>query len=250
MTTDDTHDAGPALMATQLLQIHAATLFLSDAAGRLRFNADPGYPEHDLDPAPRFWLGRTDQGVIWRLRADLPADLAATLEHIAQTIPPHTDPQLLPPQATAIRAALQAHAPIADEAAGPSYWMPSAPPVPATTVVITPDTAHLLTQHFPWKQSQRALHAAGPLVATVVGQHAVAICSCARLTAVAAEAGVETTAAAQGHGYGTAAVAGWAAALRARGILPMYSTSWDNHASQGIARRLGMIAYADTWWVS
>ena len=29
----------------------------------------------------------------------------------------------------------------------------------------------------------------------------------------------------------------------------MYSTSWENHAAQGIARRLGMISYADTWSV-
>ena len=41
--------------------------------------------------------------------------------------------------------------------------------------------------------------------------------------------------------------AGWAAAVRQQGILPLYSTSWDNLASQGIARSLGMIAYADTW---
>jgi len=235
--------------AEELIQIHADTLFLNDATGRLRFNADPGYPEEELEPAPRFWLGRTQWDAIWRLRADLPADLAHTLEAIARTIPPAVDPTILSAQVNVIRATLQAHAPITEEWAGPAFWIPAVRPAPANTVLITPDTADLLATHFPWKQTPRALHAAGPLVATVVEGCAVAICSCARLTAVAAEAGVETTESARGHGYGQAAVAGWSAALRGQGILPMYSTSWDNHASQGIARRLGMIMYADTWSV-
>ncbi|XSG77257.1 GNAT family N-acetyltransferase [Herpetosiphon llansteffanensis] len=233
----------------QLLQIHADTLFISDAAGRLRFNADPGYPEHELESAPRFWLGRTDQGVLWRLRADLPADLHASLEAIAQTIPLRADPMVLPPQIAAIQAVLAVHAPIYELATGPCYWMPQSLPVPAITLVITPANADALAAHFPWKQSQRALHAAGPLVATIVDQQAVAVCYCARLNAVAAEAGVETTESARGHGYAQAAVAGWAAAIRGLGILPMYSTSWDNYASQGIARRLGMHEYADTCWI-
>jgi len=231
----------------ELIQIHADTLFLSDATGRLRFNADPGYPEAELEPAPRFWLGRTQRGATWRLRVDLPADLALTLDGIAQTIAPASDPRILPAQANAIREALQTHAPITGEWAGPAYWVPDPPSVPPAAVVITPDTADLLAPHFPWKQTPRALRAAGPLVATIVGGRAVAICYCARLTAVAAEAGVATTESARGHGYGQAAVAGWAIALQRQGILPMYSTSWDNHASQGIARRLAMIPYADTW---
>ncbi|KPL90172.1 GNAT family N-acetyltransferase [Herpetosiphon geysericola] len=235
--------------AQQLLQIHADTLFISDAAGRLRFNADPGYPEHELEPAPRFWLGRTDDHVLWRLRADLPADLSESLEAIAQTIPPRTDPMLLPPPIAAIRDLLAVHAPMSEHASGPCYWMPELLPVPAIVLLITPANAEVLAAHFPWKQSQRALHDAGPLVATIVDQQAVAVCYCARLNAIAAEAGVETTESARGHGYAQAAVAGWAAAIHALGILPMYSTSWDNYASQAIARRLGMREYADSCWI-
>lgn len=235
--------------AQQLLQIHADTLFISDATGRLRFNADPGYPEHELEPAPRFWLGRTADHVLWRLRADLPADLSESLEAIAQTIPPRTDPMLLPPQIAAIRDLLAVHTPMREHAAGPCYWMPEPLPVPAIALLITPANAEVLAEHFPWKQSQRALHAAGPLVATIVDQQAVAVCYCARLNAIAAEAGVETTESARGHGYAQVAVAGWAAAIHALGILPMYSTSWDNYASQAIARRLGMREYADSCWI-
>jgi RimJ/RimL family protein N-acetyltransferase len=73
------------------------------------------------------------------------------------------------------------------------------------------------------------------------------VCFCARITALAAEAGVETVEAFRGQGYASIAVAGWADAVRRRGLIPLYSTSWENVASQGVARKLGMIHYGDDW---
>jgi RimJ/RimL family protein N-acetyltransferase len=90
----------------------------------------------------------------------------------------------------------------------------------------------------------------GPLVATVVQDTAVSICFCARLNPQAAEAGVETTEAARGYGYASAAVAGWAAAMRQHGVIPLYSTSWANVASQGVARKLGMVCYGEDWSIT
>ncbi len=46
-----------------------------------------------------------------------------------------------------------------------------------------------------------------------------------------------------------AAVAAWAAHVRAAGLLPLYSTSWDNHASQGLARSLGFDLYGEDFSV-
>ena len=66
-------------------------------------------------------------------------------------------------------------------------------------------------------------------------------------SAQAAEAGVETTESARGQGHASAAVAAWAAAVLGEGRLPLYSTAWENRASQGVARRLGMVLYGDDW---
>jgi predicted GNAT family acetyltransferase len=56
---------------------------------------------------------------------------------------------------------------------------------------------------------------------------------------------VETLAAWRQRGYGAATVAAWAAAVRRQGRLPLYSTSWDNLASQGLARNLGFVPYGE-----
>ena len=71
----------------------------------------------------------------------------------------------------------------------------------------------------------------------------MAVCCSSRVTGRAAEAGVNTLEGYRGRGYAPAAVAAWAAAVRASGRLPLYSTSWDNVASQGVARKLGLVLY-------
>jgi RimJ/RimL family protein N-acetyltransferase len=232
----------------QLITLQADTLFLSDPDGRLRYVREPGYAEPDLEPAPRLFLGRTRLGHIWRFRHDLPNSLVGELTELCQAAPRVVSLAAPPPTIAAIRDALEAHTAITHEERGPAFWISNLVPASSMhTSLVREANAHLLNEHFPWKRTSLSGVATGLLAATIVGGSAVSICYCARLTNRAAEAGVETIAAARGRGYASAAVAVWAAAVLQRGLLPLYSTSWENGASRGVARKLGMYGYAEDW---
>jgi predicted GNAT family acetyltransferase len=64
-----------------------------------------------------------------------------------------------------------------------------------------------------------------------------------RVTPTAHEAGVETPKQFRGRGYGGQVVAAWASAVRSLGCIPLYSTSWQNVASQAVAHKLGLVQY-------
>jgi RimJ/RimL family protein N-acetyltransferase len=238
----------------QLLELQIAALFITDSQGRLRYNQEPGYQEAELDLAPRVFMGRTQAGNIWRFRFDLPQSLVQELVELCRAEPPLDLEQLgEPPQTSArIRAMLQTHAPITQEWHGPAYFISEKSNSISSSsskriVQIREENASVLQANFSWKLKRASGNQSGPCVAAVEEGQAVSICYCARLTREAAEAGVETVAAARRRGYGSGVVAEWAAAVRQAGLVPLYSTSWDNLASRGVAHKLGMEFYAEDW---
>jgi len=236
--------------ALQLIDIQVSTLFVCDADGRLWYIREPGYEESELDPAPRFFMGRTLKGNIWRFRHDLPVALLCELEQLCRIESIAVNLADQSHNATAIRAALNAHAPITIEERGPAYLIPEVISATVNVVLISEANAHFLETNFSWTLTSRSGFRIGPLTAAVVQGSAVSICHCARLTPWAAEAGVETAEAFRGQGYASAVVAGWASAVRQRGLVPLYSTSWENVASQGVARKLGMVLYGEDWSIT
>jgi len=44
--------------------------------------------------------------------------------------------------------------------------------------------------------------------------------------------------------------AGWARLVAASGAAPLYSTSWENTASQSVARKLGLVQFASDFHVT
>jgi RimJ/RimL family protein N-acetyltransferase len=89
-----------------------------------------------------------------------------------------------------------------------------------------------------------------PCVALVDEGRIASVCRSVRLTPEAHEAGLETLEAFRGRGYAAEVVAGWAAAVRGIGVLPLYSTSWENLASQRVARKAGLIFYGVNFTIS
>jgi hypothetical protein len=235
-------ETGPAIGPSDLdyMALQVGVLYRLDGAGRLRCINEAHEP-----PAPRFFIGRTQHGNLWRFRHDLPGELCQELERLCAAEPVTTDFTDPPVHATAIKGALANYAPVINEYRGPAYWIPASYLVPSHVVLITDANQYLLLPGFP--EMAPTTGANGPVVAAVVDGTAVAVCHTARITAAAAEAGVKTLLDSRGQGHATAAVAEWAAAIRQSGRLPLYSTWWENHASQGVALKLGMVFYGEDW---
>jgi RimJ/RimL family protein N-acetyltransferase len=102
------------------------------------------------------------------------------------------------------------------------------------------------TETFPWLAAE--FEAVAPVAMAFEGGRPAAICRSPRgQTERAAEAGVETLPEFRVRGLATAAVASWARAVHGAGKLALYSTTWENRASQGVARRLGGRLYGENW---
>lgn len=232
----------------QLSEIHLNTLYIFDDDRRLRYVREPGEPY-----APgRFAMVRTPTANTWRFRHDLPAIVTEELDTLCRAELVTTELEQEPAIAPKIRATLAAYAPVTDEYRGPAYWIPATDALQtAEAVLIDRSNAAVLEPYFPWRaQLLRSVRDPGPIAAVVVAGRAIAVCSCARLSSLAAEAGVDTHASSRRQGFAAAAVMCWATAVRGRGLLPMYSTAWGNSASQGVARRLKMVQYGEDWSIT
>lgn len=233
------------MTVSQLLERRISVLFGTDADGYLTTIAEPGYEEHERDPAPRFYLGRTSAGNAWSVRRDVPSSVALALFDLCRSEPVTSDFTAEPARASAVRAVLASHAPVTEETRGLAFWIPEDPPLLGEAVLVNDANAHLLDAHFPRRRTSRAGFRFGPVAAALEGGVAVSLCYCARFTGDAAEAGVETVEAARGRGHASAAVALWTRAVRASGRWPLYSTSVTNVASQGVARKVGAVVYGE-----
>jgi RimJ/RimL family protein N-acetyltransferase len=230
--------------ALALLELQLRTGFTFDAAGRMVAVNEYGFPA-----APRFFLGRTAEGNVLALRHDLPQDLAAELQSLAAREP--TPGTLREPARCedAVLAALARHAPITKPYRGPEYAiLGDIPAAGEAAMLITPTNATLLHPGFATLVPELAERQ--PCLGTVVDGRAVSVCFSSRNGPRAAAAGVETIAEYRGHGYATAATIEWARAVRAEGRQPLYGTTWDNVASQAIARHLNATMFSESWHIS
>jgi GNAT acetyltransferase-like protein len=230
----------------ELMSIHIRALFTHDPESRLLFVNEPGIA---IAPAPRLFLGRTRTANIWRFRADLPESLSQELNLLCADEPPvSTEFKEMPSQAERYIRLLEKHAPIKSVSNGPAYYFseqinPSRQPVDVTeehAMSLRPGFEELTAELAEWQ----------PFVALIVNGHAVSVCRSVRITPEAHEAGVETLQDFRGRGYAVDVAAGWASRVRARGAIPLYSTSWENAASQAVARKLHLACYGADFSIS
>lgn len=227
--------------APELMALHIEALFTADAAGRLQFVNEPWASQGHRTPAPRFFLGRTAAGHSWRFRSDLPLRLIEQLTDLCRDEPVTAVLDELPKHLDIYRHLLAADAPIQRTWAGPAYRLPRNIRPARPVVRITAANGEVLGADF--ADFREELATAQPFFGLVQAGQVVSICRSVRIASRGHEAGVETLAAFRGQGYAAAVVAGWAAAVSALGCLPLYSTAWENTASQGVAGKLGALHY-------
>jgi RimJ/RimL family protein N-acetyltransferase len=226
------------------MAIHVQALFTHDAHSRLLFVNEPG----GGDPAPRLFLGRTRAGNLWRFRADLPEILIEELEALCVDEPVGKEFRSPPRHFAAYVRLLETHAPVHKLWMGPAYqftayFEPSRP-----LLVITETNAERLLGGF--EELVAELPAWQPFLALVEESRAVSVCRSVRITPDAHEAGVETLPDFRGKGYATDVVAGWARVVQSLGAMPLYSTSWENTASQAVAKKLHLVPYGADFQVT
>jgi RimJ/RimL family protein N-acetyltransferase len=176
---------------------------------------------------------------VWRIRADVPDEVARRLIRLATDEPPLRDAADRPLHEADYVDVLWGDSRAAKTDSGPVYWFGAEVLPPAQPVTIDETNADLLRgglddwlPDVPHRQ---------PMVAAIEDGRAVSVCASVRITARSHEAGVETLPAYRRRGHAASTVAGWAHQVSRRGIDKIfYSTSWTNLASQGVADRLGL----------
>jgi hypothetical protein len=221
------------------------TLFVRDGEGRILSTREPG-----AKPGPLFSLVRGPTSCSWAVRADVADDIARELERLASQEAPTADLRAEPVHADRYLSLLrERHAPATlTRSGGPAFAFPPVVSAPAGIVLV--EDEELLQRHIRGWVSGEIAAGRAPLMAVIDDGFPVSICFCARSSEVAAEAGLETAEAFRGRGLGPGVTAAWALAIRRSGRTPLYSTSWTNHASLAVARKLGLILYASNWGVS
>ncbi len=230
-----------------LMRLHAETAFTYDARARMLCTNEPC--EQARYPAPHLFLGRTKAGHVLRFGATVPDALAQQLEQLIKRQFPVDDLRAPLAALTAVREELARHAPITMEATGPAYRFPASIARLGEEVVrLTEANRGLVRETYPWLYAELAdWH---PCFVVVRDGAAVSVCFSSRLGVEAAAAGVETLPAFRSRGFATAVTLSWGTAVREEGRIPFYGTAWENLASQGVARRAGLLLFGvETTWV-
>ena len=229
--------------------LHLNVLYETDDRGRL-LRVRSGSVS-----TPLAHLFRTATGNHWLINAGLPEDTAARLDTAFADEPvlmpedwEHAAPRCLEVVRNLLVPFRQpAHT--APEYRGPAYTLPDDLPMLDGAEVYAPDgEVSRVATDLAWIATAPDVERPIVVVRDEDGQ-VVSVCHAARATSEGAEAGLDTTPGSRRRGHALAVTSRWAAEVRAAGRVPMYSTSWENDASRGVARRLGLVLYGEDWHI-
>jgi ribosomal protein S18 acetylase RimI-like enzyme len=194
------------------------------------------------------FFGRTRAGNLWRFRADLPENLCEELATLCGDEPVVEELGEPPRYAETYVRLLEQHAPVREIGAGPAYQFTENAGQSKSVLLVTEENADVLQGGF--EDFVAELPDWQPFVALARNNRAASVCRSARITPEAHEAGVETSPDFRGKGFAQIVTAEWARLVRAAGAMPLYSTGWENVASQTVARKLNLRCYGADFHVS
>jgi hypothetical protein len=219
-------------------EVELQTGFVLDGRGRIVSTREP-----QATHGPLFTIIRSSMENAWAIRDDVPEELAQQIGALARREPPACDLRAAPVYATEYLSLTGGQPGFA----GPAFTFPEILPVVADVVPV--DDERWLQRNFRGWQLGEISEGRAPVLAVIEGGLPVSICFCARRSATAAAAGVETAAMFRGRGLGPRVTAAWAVAVRAGGRVPLYSAAWRNEPSLAVPRKLGLTAHASFWSV-
>lgn len=213
----------------ELMNIQAEVLYVHDHAGRITT-----INEYMNQPAPRFFMGQTNTGRIIRFRSDVPNNQVLDILQIMDRDDPTE-------QLANVINVLEKDKGISGFWIGPAYAFNNIITDYTDATLVTEDNKFCLENGFSSLLSDLTFRE--PCYMVTENNMAVSVCFSARNSDKAAEAGVETLEDYRGKGYAIRVASSWAQAIRKTQRIPLYSTSWDNHSSQCIAKRLQLHFY-------
>lgn len=242
VSADD--DYGKLIAMDQIapLDRHIRVLFDVGEHGRITRVNEPD-PEYG-PPIMFLALGRTEYRIVFS--EDAPEALVTAMQDEVTGLGPWNGEQSASTRISALRHIIERWLPVAVVTHGVAFTFSehmSESNIDGITPIDEPNR-ELLAKNFPYTLAN--LDTRSPVIGVVRDGAVVAACYSARRRAYAAEAGVDTIADYRKQGFASAVVSEWGTAVRRMGMVPLYSTEWNNNASMLVAAKLDLVSYAET----
>lgn len=212
----------------ELIKIQASTLYvLSEENRMLRIN------EPSQASSPAIFIGQTREARTAYFRYDIPQFI---IDEIKLTIFDSLN-------IIDLCRIVEKYKKVKDIWIGPAYsFQPSEiNTLDNMVTVINESNKHLLRKHFGNLINQLGVRS--PIVACIMNGEVVSVCCCSRKSNRAAEASLLTIENFRGKGLAQKVVSRWSKEIIEEGLIPLYSTSWDNLNSQRVAQKLGLLKF-------
>lgn len=227
-----------------LLRLEIETGWVTDPDGRLVRSRT-----QEWRPVPLLTVGAGAGGLCWALSSEVPAPLAAALaDALVATAPPDATPAVgwAPGTAGVLVDLLAGVGALAAPARGPAYLVPPGLRGPGRPDLVAGGRGDEERLRGMMPEHDRT-DLAEPWTVALVDGRVAAVCETSRSAPTSVEAGVWTYQPYRRRRLATEVTAAWACQVAGR--TAFYSTSEDNLASQGVARRLGLRAIGQWWTV-